>query len=101
MYIYIQFVVLLFNILYAYKKTDSVLAPSFMLNGGMCVASFLAILFYKDWDMQDMLFDTFIIITGGCSLFTIVSTNINRLRQKIGKEKITTVKGRGYRYEIM
>lgn len=31
----------------------------------------------------------------------IVSTNINRLRQKIGKEKITTVKGRGYRYEIM
>lgn len=76
MYIYIQFVVLLFNILYAYKKTGSVLAPSFMLNGGMCVASFLAILFYKDWDMQDMLFDTFIIITGGCSLFTIVSTNI-------------------------
>ena len=32
---------------------------------------------------------------------SIVSTNINRLRQKIGKEKITTVKGRGYRYEIM
>lgn len=31
----------------------------------------------------------------------IVSTNINRLRQKIGKEKITTIKGRGYRYEIM
>lgn len=31
----------------------------------------------------------------------IVSTNMNRLRQKIGKEKITTVKGRGYRYEIM
>ena len=31
----------------------------------------------------------------------IVSTNMNRLRQKIGKKKITTVKGRGYRYEIM
>lgn len=30
----------------------------------------------------------------------VVSTNINRLRKKLGKEKISTVKGKGYRLEL-
>ena len=29
----------------------------------------------------------------------VVSTNINRLRAKIGREKIITIKGQGYKLE--
>lgn len=81
MYIYIQFLILLFNIHHAYKKTGSILVPSIILNGGMCVATFFAILFYKEWDMQNMSYDTFFIIVGGCTLFTFVSTNIIKKNQ--------------------
>lgn len=73
MLIYWLFGILVFNLIVSYKATKCIISPPIFFNMGFVVACYFAILFYKEWDLHLLRKNTFLSISLGCSVFTLVS----------------------------
>lgn len=69
--IFILNILLIINAYIAYKYFKNIVSPPFLLGSGMLLASFMATSYYKEWDMNDMLFQSVYLIGGGCIFFTL------------------------------
>jgi oligosaccharide repeat unit polymerase len=61
------------NIVVSYSFQRNILAPPIAINGGFVVATYMAILYSNEWDLDQMNYSTFKVLAVGCILFTIVS----------------------------
>ena len=87
MLLYILFIIFILNIVASYFFQRNILAPPIAINGGFVVATYMAILFSNEWDLNQMHYSTFQVIAIGCILFTIISI-IYTSTHKIPKRKI-------------
>lgn len=70
--IFILDIILLFNIILAYRKFKVIVAPPVLLGGGMLIASLVATTYYEEWEMGEMLLESVLILGGNTCLFTFV-----------------------------
>lgn len=69
--IYTLTVVLLLNLLLAFRLFKNILAPPVLVGAGMFGASLVAALHYNVWRMDIMLYDSVLLLAGSCILFTL------------------------------
>ncbi len=69
--IFLLDILLILNLYLSYKRFKYIISPPFLMGGGMLLASLIATLYYEEWDIYDMSFDTVLIIGGGTLLFTL------------------------------
>lgn len=76
--IYILVFILSLNLYYSYKYFKTIVAPPILVGAGMLFASFFASLYYDEWEMGEMLIETFIIVGGGTIFFSLCCVTINK-----------------------
>lgn len=79
---------LLINVYWAYKAFKNVISPPFVLGVGMFLASMVSTLYYKEWRMDEMLFESALILAF-CPLFFTLCCVL--FRQKQSQNMMTNV----------
>ena len=69
--IYLLDVVLIINFIVAYRYFKYLISPPVLLGMGMLFASLSATINYQQWNMEETLLETVLILGGGPSLFTL------------------------------
>ncbi len=69
--IYILCIILLLNVIIAFRAFKDILAPPVLLGTGMLGAAFVAALHYDNWRMDIMLYDSVLLLGGSSILFTL------------------------------
>lgn len=94
--IYLLDIILLGNLIIAYKSFKTIVSPPVLMGGGMLIASLVATLYYDEFDMESMVFDSVLILGFGTMFYTICcillrskekTKYINKKRNKIDLEK--------------
>lgn len=76
--IFILDIILIINILIAYKAFKNYIAPPVLLGSGMLIASLVATCYYSEWKMYQMLPDSVLAIGLGTLLYTITAIFCNK-----------------------
>ena len=59
------------NLLWAYKSFKNILSPPILVGAGMFIASLVATLYYKEWEMNKTCYETVLYLGGGTLFFTL------------------------------
>lgn len=89
MYLIALFFIYLFEINYSFKRTCSIFAPSVLFTSGFLACTVGALMYWKEWDMQTLGGNTFLVLSLGVILFNHSSIYFTRkINYNFSKKKV-------------